>query len=247
MTQTVIAGPIKGCEPEHGHQVIRRKIPTNSTYFQQAYDLDPAHYRYQWVVVCSCGWEHQVQLTPSGSANRNLRAIWSGHVDAANNDGLIISMGTITKTRSEQRVQVMPTALALESGFNSTRRWNNYYIANAWAGVVTTDTKNTSKQRVLFSYAERESAISKCRDYLRRAAEVPTYKVTIEETGEQTISMQEETYRILNAADKALETGNLHDIEAAWQQFVTFDSLLPVINQKRDAIVSLRNSMLLKR
>jgi hypothetical protein len=175
---------------------------------------------------------------------RRVRIAWEGHIDSVANEGLIITMAKIHKAKSVQTVMVMPSALALTLGFDAASRWREYTLRNPWLGVATTDTKNTSKQSVLFGYFEREAAITSCRDWIRRAEE--SFRVEwIEEAAPQ-ITVLEETNRLIEIADRAIETKNLRDIAAAWEQFEIFDSLRPIIAQKRDQVEYLRTTLLLK-
>lgn len=228
---------------EAGHRVVERAIPGWEAN-QRKYKDDPENYDLGWEFVCSCGWFVHGSLNKAGSVGRRIRVAWEGHLDAARNEALIITMGKVHRKRSIQTVQVMPSTLALTLGFDAASRWREYTMRNPWLCVATTDTKNTSKQKILFGYFEREACVVGAREYLRREEE--TYQVEHLEEGAPQVTMVEETSRLLAAADRAIETKNLRDIAEAWSQFEAFDSLRPLIAQKRDEIEYLRTTLLLK-
>lgn len=228
---------------EAGHRIVERAVP-GWQYHQDKYKENPDTYNNGWEFTCSCGWFLSGQMRKDGSVDRRVRVGWEGHLDAVRNEGLIIDMGKIHRSRSEQTVQVMPSALALELGFESNSQWAEYTIRNPWVGVITTDTKNTSKQRILFGYYEREAAVTACREYLRKQSE--QYKITITETAAPQITVKEETNRLLEAADRAIASGDLRDVAVAWEMFEDFERLLPIIRQKRGDLEFARNTLLTK-
>jgi hypothetical protein len=225
---------------EAGHRVVERAVP-GFGYHQDKYKESPDSYRLDWDFVCSCGWFMAGQMCKDGSVSRRVRVAWEGHLDSVRNEGLIINMGVIHKARSTETVVVMTSQLAVQLGFDTKSRWKEYTLQNPWLCVTTTDTKNTSTQRVKWGYFEREAAVNSAREYLRRMAE--TFKVDLVEEATPQISVQEETSRLIEAADRAIETGEFRDIAMAWEQFETFDRLLPIIRQKRDKVEFLKNSL----
>lgn len=229
---------------EAGHRVVERAVP-GWQYHQDKYKENPGTYNNGWEFVCSCGWFLSGQMRKDGSADRRVRVGWEGHLDSVRNEGLIIDMGKIHKAKSIQTVQVMPSSLAIELGFDSGSQWREYTMRNPWVGVGTTDTKNTSKQRILFGYYEREAAITACREFLRKSAE--KWKVEITETAAPQITVKEEANRLLEAADRAIASGDLRDVSVAWEMFEDFERLLPIVRRKRDDLEYARNVLLAKK